>query len=36
MTYGVGWRLGYETPDCAQLRDRHANLNMVDGGCHSG
>jgi hypothetical protein len=36
MAYGVRRRPGYETSNCAQLRDRHANSNMVDGSCHSG
>ena len=32
----AGRRLGYETSNCTQLRDRHANSNMVDGSCRSG
>jgi hypothetical protein len=36
IVYGLRRRLDNETSNCAQLRDRHANSNMVDGSYHSG
>ncbi len=30
IAYGDRQRLGYETSNCAQLRDRHANSNIVE------
>jgi hypothetical protein len=35
IAYGVRRRLWHKNPNHAQLRDRRASSNMVDGSCHS-